>query len=75
MTALRDIGRAKLNLTLEVQGRRPDGFHELRSLVAFASLGDEIEFDPPGPLDLVVEGRFARALGGDNLILKAARAA
>jgi 4-diphosphocytidyl-2-C-methyl-D-erythritol kinase len=75
MTALRDIGRAKLNLTLEVQGRRPDGFHELRGLVAFASLGDEIEFDPHGPLDLAVEGRFARALGGDNLILKASRAA
>jgi 4-diphosphocytidyl-2-C-methyl-D-erythritol kinase len=75
MTALRDTGQAKLNLTLEVLGRRADGFHELRSLVAFASLGDEVEFDPHGPLDLVVEGRFAEALGGDNLIIKAARAA
>ena len=47
--ALRDIGRAKLNLTLEVLGRRADGYHELRSLVAFADLGDEIT-------------RFSRAL-------------
>jgi 4-diphosphocytidyl-2-C-methyl-D-erythritol kinase len=75
MTVLRDIGRAKLNLTLEVLGRRADGFHELRSLVAFASLGDDIEFDPHGPLELGVEGRFAHALGGVNLILKAAQAA
>ena len=75
MTALRDTGQAKLNLTLEVLGRHADGFHELRSLVAFAPLGDEVEFDPHGPLDLVVEGRFAEALGGDNLIIKAARAA
>lgn len=75
MTALRDIGRAKLNLTLEVQGRRADGFHELRSLVAFASLGDDIELDPHGPLELAVEGRFKAALGGDNLIIKAAQAA
>lgn len=75
MTALRDTGRAKLNLTLKVLGRRADGFHELRSLVAFASLGDEVEFDPHGPLELRVEGRFARALGGDNLIVKAAQAA
>jgi 4-diphosphocytidyl-2-C-methyl-D-erythritol kinase len=74
MTALRDIGRAKLNLTLEVQGRRADGFHELRSLVAFASLGDDIELDPHGPLELAIEGRFKAALGGDNLIVKAAQA-
>lgn len=75
MTALRDTGRAKLNLTLEVLGRRADGFHELRSLVAFASLGDEVEFDLHGPLELTVEGRFAEALGGDNLIIKAAQLA
>ena len=75
MTALRDTGRAKLNLTLEVLGRRADGFHELRSLVAFASLGDQVELDPHGPLGLTVEGRFAGALGGDNLIIKAAQLA
>lgn len=75
MTALRETGRAKLNLTLEVAGRRTDGFHELRSLVAFASLGDEIEFEPHGPLELSVEGRFAAALSGENLIVTAARAA
>ena len=73
MTALRDTGRAKLNLTLEVLGRRADGFHELRSLVAFAALGDQVELDPHGPLGLTVEGRFAGALGGDNLIIKAAQ--
>jgi len=75
MTALRDTARAKLNLTLEVFGRRADGFHELRSLVAFVSLGDEVEFDPQAPLGLAVEGPFAKALAGDNLIVKAAQAA
>lgn len=75
MSALRDTGWAKLNLTLEVLGRRADGFHELRSLVAFARLGDEITFEPDGALALAVEGPFAPALGADNLIIKAARAA
>ena len=75
MTALRETGWAKLNLTLEVLGRRADGFHELRSLVAFAGLGDEVELEPDGALELKVEGPFAHALGGDNLILKAAQAA
>jgi 4-diphosphocytidyl-2-C-methyl-D-erythritol kinase len=75
MTALRDTGRAKLNLTLEVLGRRANGFHELRSLVAFAALGDQVELEPHGAFDLTIEGPFARALGGDNLILEAAGAA
>jgi 4-diphosphocytidyl-2-C-methyl-D-erythritol kinase len=35
---------AKLNLTLEVLGRRPDGFHEIRSVLETISLCDEITF-------------------------------
>ena len=42
MTALRDTAKAKINLTLEVLGRRPDFYHELKSLVAFAELGDAV---------------------------------
>lgn len=90
---IRDIAWAKLNLTLEILGRRDDGFHELRSLVAFAGVGDTLEFvshRPPklelvsesaGPQDssetyaLEVEGPFARALDGANLILTAAQEA
>ena len=75
MTALRDIGRAKINLTLEVLGRRADGFHELKSLVAFANFGDRLMLDPGDGLDLEVEGPFAAALGPGNLILVAGRAA
>ncbi|MEX2166733.1 MAG: 4-(cytidine 5'-diphospho)-2-C-methyl-D-erythritol kinase [Methyloceanibacter sp.] len=75
MTALRDTAFAKINLTLDVLGRRADGFHEIESLVAFAGLGDSIELEPGGMLDLAVEGPFAGALSGDNLIIKAAEAA
>lgn len=75
MTALRDTAWAKVNLTLEVRGRRgADGFHEIESVVAFASLGDTVELAPGSALDLVVEGPFATALAGDNLIVQAAKA-
>jgi 4-diphosphocytidyl-2-C-methyl-D-erythritol kinase len=74
MTALHDIARAKINLTLEVLGRRTDGFHELKSLVAFASFGDDLELVPGDGLDLEIEGPFAALLGNDNLILDAAQA-
>jgi 4-diphosphocytidyl-2-C-methyl-D-erythritol kinase len=75
MTALRDIARAKLNLTLEVLGSRADGYHELTSLVAFAELGDSLELEPGGELALAIEGPFAQELAGGNLIAAAAAAA
>ena len=36
---------AKLNLTLEVLNKRPDGYHEIRSIVQTVSLYDTIEFE------------------------------
>lgn len=37
---------AKVNLTLEVLGKRADGYHELRSLVQCLSLADELTLRP-----------------------------
>jgi len=73
--ALRETAKAKLNVTLEVLGPRADGYHELRSLVAFAELGDGVELDPGQELALKVEGPMAAALEGVNLIIAAAEAA
>src|SRR5215210_2596693 len=66
---------AKVNLTLHVLGRRPDGYHALESLVAFAGTGDDLSLEP-GELSLSVSGPTADVAGGeaDNLVLKAARA-
>lgn len=75
MTVLRDVAWAKLNLSLEVLGRRADGFHELRSLVAFAGIGDTVELTPQQGLSLYTEGPFAEALDGGNLIAAAAETA
>ncbi len=35
---------AKLNLTLEVLGKRPDGYHEIRSVMQTISLADTLNF-------------------------------
>jgi len=35
---------AKLNLTLEVLGKRPDGFHEIRSVIQTINLCDSLNF-------------------------------
>lgn len=42
MTTVEVFAPAKINLTLHVTGRRPDGYHELDSLVAFADVGDTL---------------------------------
>ena len=67
---------AKVNLWLNVVGRRADGYHLLDSLVAFADLADTLEVAPSGELSLVIDGPQAGGLGdeSDNLVLKAARA-
>jgi 4-diphosphocytidyl-2-C-methyl-D-erythritol kinase len=65
---------AKVNLTLHVLGRRPDGYHEIESLVAFADVGDRLTFRPGERLELAVVGPTGAAAGAtnDNLVLKAA---
>ena len=68
-------GRAKVNLTLRVVGRRADGYHDLESVVAFADCADRLSLTPGSSLDLKMSGPLAQACGetGDNLVLKAAR--
>ena len=65
---IRELARAKVNLTLEVLGRRPDGYHEIASLVAFADFGDELTLDVSAARSIAVTGRFAPTIAGENLI-------
>lgn len=67
---------AKINLTLHIEGRRPDGYHELQSFVAFAGAGDLLSFEPAEHFELTLEGPTATAAGdgGDNLVARAERA-
>tara|TARA_E500000305_G_scaffold81012_1_gene66821 strand:- start:1628 stop:2536 length:909 start_codon:yes stop_codon:yes gene_type:complete len=67
------IAPAKLNLSLTILGRRPDGFHDLVSLVAFADLHDmlSVTLAETATDQLMVAGPFAGNLDRDNLILKA----
>ena len=75
MPALIEDGRAKVNLTLRVVGRRVDGYHELESLVAFADCADRLSLTPGTELHLATTGPLAQACGetADNLVFKAAR--
>jgi 4-diphosphocytidyl-2-C-methyl-D-erythritol kinase len=75
MPALIEDGRAKVNLSLRVVGRRVDGYHDLESVVAFADCADRLTLTSGLELSLKTTGPLAEACGdtADNLVLKAAR--
>ena len=61
---------AKLNLTLEVLGRREDGFHEVRTILQTIDLADRIEVVPAQALR--VECDDPSLSGQANLVWRAA---
>ncbi len=63
---------AKINLDLRVLGKRPDGFHELRTIFQTISLADtlEIAFTPARKTTISLTDALNIA---DNLVVRAAR--
>lgn len=80
---------AKINLSLHIEGRRADGYHELNGLVVFSDFADQLHFngvdkaenssEPSPEWSLDVVGPFADLLRDthqsvrENLVLKAVR--
>jgi 4-diphosphocytidyl-2-C-methyl-D-erythritol kinase len=64
---------AKVNLLLAITGRRPDGFHDLVSVVATLDLADTLEAAPAAAMALTCDDPELPA-GADNLVLRAAAA-
>jgi 4-diphosphocytidyl-2-C-methyl-D-erythritol kinase len=73
---LRSRSFAKINLHLEVRGRRPDGYHELLTVFQTIDLHDTLTFDdaPAGEISLTVTGAPGLSPGADNLAHRAAAA-
>ena len=66
--------RAKINWTLNVTGRRQDGYHLLDMLMQPIALHDTLRIEPAQGLSLTVEGTENLSAGEDNLVLRAAKA-
>jgi 4-diphosphocytidyl-2-C-methyl-D-erythritol kinase len=64
---------AKVNLFLEVLGKRTDGYHDIASLMVAVTLYDTLEFKEATPADVWLDGDHpGLAMGPDNLICRAA---
>src|SRR5438105_5803186 len=68
------LAPAKLNLFLEILGRRPDGYHEIETLMVAVNLHDRLSItdDASGAVALWCDDPALPA-GADNLVVKAAQ--
>ncbi len=74
MNRFRFPSYSKINWYLEILGRRPDGFHEVITVLQTIDWSDWIELEPldSGEIELEATGRVVAA-GEDNLLVRAAR--
>jgi 4-diphosphocytidyl-2-C-methyl-D-erythritol kinase len=69
------LAHAKLNLTLAVVGREPDGYHRLHSVFVPLGLADRLSLAPTtGAIDSLHVVGFDAGEPEDNLVLKALKA-
>jgi 4-diphosphocytidyl-2-C-methyl-D-erythritol kinase len=66
---------AKINLSLLVAGKRPDGYHELQTIMAKIDWMDELLFEPGDKegIELICAGPCWAPDGPDNLVYRACR--
>jgi 4-diphosphocytidyl-2-C-methyl-D-erythritol kinase len=64
------VAPAKVNLTLEVLGKRDDGYHEVRSVLQTIELHDELTFEAEDEFSYDVKGPYE--VSEDDLVLRAA---
>ena len=72
MNRVRVLAHAKINLGLEVLGRRPDGYHEVRTVMQSVSLADELVMRHADSLTLQCDDPDLEV--ESNLVLRAAHA-
>ena len=70
---------AKINLSLDIVGRRPNGYHEVRMIMQTLDLCDELSFETSDEIkgtSLVTDSEVLnseQSAGSDNLIIKAVK--
>ena len=68
------LAPAKINLSLLIAGKRPDGFHEIETIMAKINWHDEVLIQPgnkPG-IELICKGPHWAPTGKENLVYQAA---
>lgn len=67
------LAYAKVNLALDILYRRPDGYHELDSVMQMISLHDTLTIAPDDTSKITLQCDIKALESGDNLVCRAAR--
>ena len=72
---LQVLAPAKINLSLLIAGKRPDGFHEIETIMAKIDWYDEVLIQPSrqAGIELFCRGPHWAPAGEDNLVYRAAK--
>lgn len=73
MPALTLPSPAKLNLFLHINGRLPNGYHELQTLFQFLDHSDTMSFETRADGQVVLNSNIEGVPAEENLVVKAAR--
>lgn len=74
MSVLVEKAQAKINLYLKVTGKRPDGYHDLVTVMQSVSLADTLTFSRIEGDEILLNCGGALANDESNLVIRAARA-
>lgn len=74
MSRVTERAHAKVNLALRILARRPDGYHQLRTVFQALELHDTLEATPAPNISLRVDGDVDVGPPEHNLVVRAARA-
>ena len=69
-----EIAYAKINLCLDVTGKRPDGYHDVRMIMQTVDISDTLSFEKTEEGISIDVGGSDLPIDEDNLIYKAAKA-
>ena len=69
---VKEFARAKINLTLDILGKRADGFHEVSMIMQTLELADIVELEKADAVTLKISGNDSLPTDEKNLAFRAA---
>ena len=68
---VQELAFAKINLTLDILGKRSDGYHSLQTIMQSLDLADVVELEKSNAIELKISGNDSLPTDENNLAFRA----